>query len=1028
MKKRRIGRLITKIIAWALLTILFLFIGTLVLFSVYRNEISEEILNRTNSLIQGKIKFESISISPFKQFPDLSISLDEVTYYENKLDTGNVVVPIGALENIYISFNLKDLKDRKFKINKILIDNGTINLIRYPDSSLNLIKGSKLIIQPERLHRRTDTVINPFASNKQPDSIQIKDISALFDEITIRNVQVNYKDRLRNKESKVSLEELNSSFVWKKDSIFLSLHINGNISKNPTLDKIQFSNSSIKINTQTYILLKDSIVVFENSNLTIDESTIHVYGGIDYKNNELNTDITFSSNDINLHFLDLIIPVNNQYKLDSGTVSFKGNLMGNILNNIPLIRTEYIVSEAAFSFIKHSKQITNLNFKGYFESGENDDFSEAWLRIDTISALIPDGYIHGKGWVKNFKAPSIEYQLGFNFNLTELNDLLDSLPLSDLSGRIIFQSAFSGYYNPNTKEMKQSYSNSSIEFDSVSGKITPEQRIDYLDGTVSGNSDTLCINNLACAVGNGDVLINGDVFNLKSLLLKNESKIKSNLHIESYRFHLIDLFKDNAAIGRGFSYPIEDIDLLVNATTSYPELSQGLAVPTIHFDIQRLNAEIVGLLPPVNIYEGQFTLGNSDSTLHLDFQNFVVDIAGGNIQADVIFAAPLNKESYVWVNGEFENINPGRIFQKNNNPIPKVLNAFINGDVETKLNLAEEKKKLFNASFAHCNNLSYYGIQDTITFEALKLNVDTIAYNTDLSKNPLASLTSNVWIDAKQINTKGFNISHMVYTINAKNGSYQIVPGAAQWLGVKGTGKYIISPFSKPATFDIAYRVEQFKAETLMKTIMQDTIMTGNLDLNFHLMFEGLTKKEISHSIRGNILLKGKELTYHGIDMDELIEKLKRSQRFSLADVGAMIVAGPVGLAITKGSDYSRLLLDNGDATQIEELYSQWQIDGGLLQAKDLAFSTSINRVAAKGWIKPLADSLDLDIAVLNSTGCSFMSQNLSGTLKKPKISELKIFSSLIAPVTNLFEEVFSPDCEPFYTGEVKHPTAVKKQ
>ena len=93
-----------------------------------------------------------------------------------------------------------------------------------------------------------------------------------------------------------------------------------------------------------------------------------------------------------------------------------------------------------------------------------------------------------------------------------------------------------------------------------------------------------------------------------------------------------------------------------------------------------------------------------------------------------------------------------------------------------------------------------------------------------------------------------------------------------------------------------------------------------------------------------------------------------------------------------------------------------------MLSLNDVAFATNKNRVAAKGWINIVTDSLDISFAVLNESGCSILTQNLFGSLDKPQMSEVKVMKTLFAPVTNLYNDIVGNDCVKFYNGTVKQP------
>ena len=82
----------------------------------------------------------------------------------------------------------------------------------------------------------------------------------------------------------------------------------------------------------------------------------------------------------------------------------------------------------------------------------------------------------------------------------------------------------------------------------------------------------------------------------------------------------------------------------------------------------------------------------------------------------------------------------------------------------------------------------------------------------------------------------------------------------------------------------------------------------------------------------------------------------KQSQNFNLVDVGAVLFAGPAGLAVTKGSDYTFLMIKSkgNDSTVVNQFVSEWGLKNGRMQINDLAMSTGRSRIA----------SLDITISI----------------------------------------------------------------
>jgi AsmA protein len=202
-------------------------------------------------------------------------------------------------------------------------------------------------------------------------------------------------------------------------------------------------------------------------------------------------------------------------------------------------------------------------------------------------------------------------------------------------------------------------------------------------------------------------------------------------------------------------------------------------------------------------------------------------------------------------------------------------------------------------------------------------------------------------------------------------------------------------------------------------------VISGPLQLSLNISASGSEWDSIVKNVDGTINLSGNNLLLNGFDADELIEDFQRSQNFNMVDLGAVLLAGPVGLAVTKGSDFARMFVFNsGKSTNIVQLVSNWHINNGLFSIEDAAFTTNKNRIALVGSIGFANKNLDLTIALLNKEGCSVFSQQLYGNLDAPTLGEVKVVGTVLAPVTNLVDDVMGNDCVVFYRGSVEHPVS----
>lgn len=199
--------------------------------------------------------------------------------------------------------------------------------------------------------------------------------------------------------------------------------------------------------------------------------------------------------------------------------------------------------------------------------------------------------------------------------------------------------------------------------------------------------------------------------------------------------------------------------------------------------------------------------------------------------------------------------------------------------------------------------------------------------------------------------------------------------------------------------------------------------LRGQGTFNTRLHWNPDSKKPFFEALEADFTLEGRDVKIYGIDLDDVIEKFKKSQKFNLADVGAVMFAGPAGLAVTKGADFARIAFSKaGDSTQVKHFLAEWKIDNGVLTAVDVALSTKSNLVSTDGWYDVQTDSLDFKISVLDKRGCDLVGQRVYGKALDPEYGKVKILKTFLGPVTNFFRNIGIAKCDAIYAGKVAHP------
>jgi uncharacterized protein involved in outer membrane biogenesis len=296
--------------------------------------------------------------------------------------------------------------------------------------------------------------------------------------------------------------------------------------------------------------------------------------------------------------------------------------------------------------------------------------------------------------------------------------------------------------------------------------------------------------------------------------------------------------------------------------------------------------------------------------------------------------------------------------------------------------------------------------------------------STELLKN----LSFTAEFACREIRTKDIVISDVKFTGKGKNGILALNPVTILLFGGQGSGS-IEADFSGPVPhYFVRSSLAKFQIGEYFKILSSKKVAEGSMDFSASLSMQGNTIKEITQTAGGEVSLRGENLTLYGNDIDREFARFESSQNFNLVDVGAFFFAGPIGLAVTKGYNFASLFLGSeGSSSSIGKLLSDWRVEHGIAQAKDVAMATKANRVALKGRINFVNERYDdVTIALINARGCARVQQRILGPFGKPVVEKPNVLMSLAGPALNLLKQagelITGGKCEVFYSGLLPAP------
>jgi len=324
--------------------------------------------------------------------------------------------------------------------------------------------------------------------------------------------------------------------------------------------------------------------------------------------------------------------------------------------------------------------------------------------------------------------------------------------------------------------------------------------------------------------------------------------------------------------------------------------------------------------------------------------------------------------------------------------------------------------------------LEYSDEQSGKEFQAADCNLH--ARSLRLSPGASADLLKNLSLTAKlvcgQIRAKDFTASDLRLSVDGHDGTFHCDVLAMQLFAGHGSGSIDAVFTGSQPMYQVRYHLAQFRLEEFFRNLTPKSIGEGPMDFSATLSLRGKTIAALVSSVGGEADLRGDNLRLAIGDLDQKLSRYESSQSFNLVDVGAFFFAGPLGLVLTRGYDLARTFQGAEGTTTIPTLVSEWQIEHGVAQAKDVAMATLQNRIALKGALDFVSGTYDeITLALIDAKGCAKVEQKVHGSFMKPVVEKPNVLATLTGPTRTLLRQartLLGGKCDAFYAGSVPPP------
>ena len=1007
-------------------------------FVLNKNDIARQLIDQINSQITGSIEVKDINLDPFIHFPNVSLRLQGVAFYDTG-DLNNTVSnqTIFALENAYVSFDFWSFLQSEYVLDRITIQNGTVHLIQNEDDSFNLEKALAPPLQSnlkstrdrnsiDQTPKTTDNSSREKQNSKKLNSesqepLQSPPLVLNIDRLLISDVNVKVDMLPTEQRQLFRIIQSKASFKYVKDSIEGKLISSFEIDRLGINKDSDIENETLRTDLDFYYDRGDSLLNIRRSEIEFRNADFNAEGTVDFKQSG-QVDLSYSAHDEALTFTRLFLTAEGFDNLRSGKIYLHGKAEGKFKDQIPNISCHFGASEMSIEVPKTHEYIRNIEFQGEFNSGVISDLSQAILEIDTVHAELPTGHVRASAIIRDFKDAKIAYDLDMAFRLENLAKFIDLKPLNNLRGRIHFSDQYEGELSKNLAALNSGEEEVILRLDDVSFDIPDVIDIDLLQGTLAGNIDTLDIDSLLIRSEASDILLNGSLYKLSHAIFEKDTLVQADLNIRSTKFDFPSLFRALPKTAASFPYVIRDLNLDVSAEVSFNNLENFELVPEMNFDLPRVDVRVDSLLNAVELRDGRFTMREKDSIYSLNFTNFKILSGYEPTEANFSYVRrPAEQDSMNYLL-RTEQLKPYLFFDSENEILAAIKDTKLSGEYNGYIVRANNGNRLIKKAGFKASDFSFIS-GDTISAKRVEFNADDLSYKKGSVDTLWATLNSKNRLQFHNLSTSLIQLDSLKMSISTHAGIIDITPEELDFLGESDTANISINVIEDPMRFDLEYKIDDLPVDDILNSLYDQELLAGSVDVRLDIQSAGNDLETIQNYTSGSIFIAGDSLQLMGVDLDKFIRDFERSQTFNLIDLGAIVLVGPAGILYTKGSEYLVLLgADKGDTTRISRVNSQWQLDRGRIETQDVAFATLKNRVAMEGWLDLSTDSLDVTIAVINKKGCAIVDQRIYGNTNEPEYSNVNFFETLLAPVTNAVKEVVGAECKVFYNGNVLHP------
>ena len=401
MQKKPSYKVILKFLSIVILIIVFIVVSLMLSVRyLYQKEIKVIALEHLNQQLNSPVEIKDISIGVFSNFPLVAISLSEIKI-EDPIHSKDTLF---YCEKLDLNFNAVDLINQNYKVRKLKISSGELNI------------------------KITKTGIKNYLVIKDSNTNKNSNFRFILDQVSLSNFNIKYQNDILFQEYSFLCN--NATLYGDFNDDFYDLEMQSDLFINYfVIDKLNYvKNKEVKFSSVINVINEPFTLKIKEGVLKIAEMDFSVSG--DYlSSSDDKINLSINGKNIKLSEVFSVFPLDYFSILEryssKGKLNFNSTLEGSVSkSNRLLFKANFNAENASFFDLDNDISMSKINLKGNYNNAKQ------FLEFSSFSAFIEDKKISGKFSIKEFKNPLFKFSLKGDLDLAKTSFFIKENPIN----------------------------------------------------------------------------------------------------------------------------------------------------------------------------------------------------------------------------------------------------------------------------------------------------------------------------------------------------------------------------------------------------------------------------------------------------------------------------------------------------------------------------------------------------------------------------------------------------------------------